>query len=226
MGLVKISGLLSNLGGKFSGSVIQGGKSGLIMRNNNWQAPKQFPKWQAQKASFAVLSQTWRTLTQVQRDAWAAIVASYPATNRFGDSYDPSGFQLYMTLNGTLEAAGQTLLLVPLPPAAVHDVGAVTLDLDGALTLQVTITNVLGANDGIQITASRPQSQGRAFRDGSLSSMIFSSLPATTIFNIETEYLAQWGDYPSGSRIIARVESIREDTGQSGNPQFGIFDVP
>ena len=226
MGLIKLSGLLTDLGGKFNGSVIQRNKAGIIMRNNHWKAPQNFPKWQAQKSAFAVLAATWRTLTQIQRDAWNTAGALYPATNRFGDVYTPSGFQLYTTLNGTLQAAGQALLLVPLIPDIVFDQGANTLLLTVFPTFTVDITNTIPIDNGIQIYASRPLSAGSGIRDGSFSLMLFEDDPIATSFDITVAYLAKFGLPPAGSRVYSKVESIRKDTGQSGNLRFATDIMP
>lgn len=226
MGLIKISGLLTDLGGKFGGSVIQRNKAGIIMRNNKWKRPQQFPKWQAQKSAFAVLAATWRTLTQVQRDAWNTAGALYPATNRFGDVYTPSGFQLYTTLNGTLQAAGQALLLVPLLPAVVFDQGANTLVLLAFPTFTVDITNAIPPNEGIQIYASRPLSPGSGIRDGAFSLMQFEDNPAGAPWDITANYIAKFGLPPSGTRVYSKVESIRKDTGQSGNLRYATAIMP
>lgn len=226
MGLLKLSGLLTDMGGKFNGSVIQRNKAGIIIRNNHWKAPQQFPKWQNQKSEFAVVANGWRTLSDAQRLLWEAMASSYPATNRFGDVYTPSGFQLYMTLNGTLQAAGQTLLLVPLAPAVVFDQGANTLVLGPAPSIIVNITNNMGANDGIQIYASRPLSAGSGIRDGSFSLMLFDDNIAALAFDITALYLAKFGQPPIGTKIFSKVESIRKDTGQSGNIRFADDIMP
>lgn len=226
MGLLKLSGLLTDLGGKFSGSVIQRGKSGIIIRNNHWKSPQQFTKWQAQKAAFAVLSATWRTLTDLQRDAWTTAAPGYPATNRFGDVYTPSGFQLYLTLNGTLQAAGQPILTTPLAPATVADLGSIVITLTALPSIIVLWAFMGGVNDGIQVYASRPLSAGSGIRDGSFSLMGFQDDPLEASLDITIPYLAKFGLPPIGTRVFAKTEIIRKDTGQSGNLRFNSDIMP
>lgn len=226
MPLIKFSGLVSGMKGIGNGSIFSELRGRFYMRTRVGITTKGSPRWLAQQASFAALAGTWRGLSIVEQDAWAAIVGEYPTKDKFGDIRTPSAFELYMRLNGTLEAAGLPTLTLPLLPLAIFDSGFITLGSSLPGTLQVTWTNILTGNARLNIYATNPVSQGRGFQEGKLKLMRTAAPPDVLGIDITTEYLAQYGVITTGSRIYVRAESVRVATGQSGNNKVASLDIP
>lgn len=110
---IKFSGLVTAMKGKAGGSIFSQNKQGAYFRNNRWGGGRKSNRWDAAKNKLSVLSNKWRSLSAEQREAWQAAGANYPFENKFKESYIPSGYQLFMSLNGNLFAHDLPLLNVP-----------------------------------------------------------------------------------------------------------------
>lgn len=103
MASVKYGTIVTELKGKIGGNVFQGGRAAPTLKKLWGYIRKQDQaqlSWNnIKRAEFAVVTQTWRTLTDEQRTSWSAAAPSFPFYNKFGDSYTGTGYQLYMQCN-------------------------------------------------------------------------------------------------------------------------------
>lgn len=113
---IQLSALATDMKGKSGGSVFARNKGGLYFRNNPGAVQKKSISWANQKSRFTALSTSWRALTNEQRIAWEEAAVNYPAQDAWGNSYNPSGYQLYMRLNGTLSSYDFDLISTPASP--------------------------------------------------------------------------------------------------------------
>lgn len=121
---IRLSALATDIKGKSGGSVFSTNAGGTYFRNNPSGTGSKKPGTSVRKQLFASLSQSWRNLTNAQQVAWADAGILYPTTNAWGETRIPKGFELFMRLNGNLQAAGETLLLVPVAPRALPAIGS------------------------------------------------------------------------------------------------------
>lgn len=110
---IKFTGLVSDMKVKANGSVFSKNKQGNYFRNNPSGGGRKTARWDAQKAQFGNLANTYRSLTTEDKEAWNNLAASWPLLNKFGDQYYPSGYQLFMQLNGNLVSKGFRYLTTP-----------------------------------------------------------------------------------------------------------------
>ena len=110
---IKFSALVTSMKGKAGGSIFSQNKQGAYFRNNRWGGGRKSARWDAAKNRLQTMSNAWRLLTAEQREAWQAAAVNYPFENKFKEEYIPSGYQLFMSLNGTLYAQGLPTLSVP-----------------------------------------------------------------------------------------------------------------
>lgn len=110
---IKFSGLVTAMKGKSGGSIFSQNKQGAYFRNNKWGGGRKSARWDRAKVRLTQLSNTWRSLSEQQRQAWQDAAANYPFTNKFGDEYIGSGYQVFMSLNGNLYAHNLPLLTTP-----------------------------------------------------------------------------------------------------------------
>lgn len=122
---IKFSSLVTDMKGKANGSVFSSNRQGAYMRTNKSGGGKKSLSWENSKSRLAYLSTQWKALTLAQREQWNAIAPSYPALNKFNEPYTPSGYQVFMRLNGTLYAQGLPLLTVPNAPRSIPSISEI-----------------------------------------------------------------------------------------------------
>lgn len=124
---IKLSALATDIKGKAGGSVFARNSGGLYFRDNPSGGGRKTPKWAAARSAFASLAGQWRNLTDAQKNAWNAAVDNYNTTGAFGDVRVPSGYELFMRLNGPLNKLGLPLLDVPQAPQPLPEIGNMSL---------------------------------------------------------------------------------------------------
>lgn len=110
---IRLSALATDIKGKAGGSVFARNSGGTYFRNNPSGTGSKKEVAAIQKQKFGTLSTQWRKLTADQKAAWKNAVTDYPTTNAFGESRLPSGYELFMRLNGVLISANLPILNVP-----------------------------------------------------------------------------------------------------------------
>ena len=127
MAKIRLSAIASDMKGKANGSVFATNRGGLYMRNNPKASVKQTAKFGNAKRSLGWVSQQYKNLTDEEMKAWDDMVSSYPTTNAFGEVRIPSGYELFMRLNGVLNASGFPLISVPALPRTQKSLGNVEI---------------------------------------------------------------------------------------------------
>lgn len=125
---IRLSALVSDIKGKSNGSVFSKNNGGIYFRNNPNGGGRKSAKWDKQKSVLSSLSTEWKSLTNEQQEAWNAATTSYPTTDAFGNIRIPSGYQLFMRLNGTLRSMGLPMLAVPNSPRTTPSPGTISID--------------------------------------------------------------------------------------------------
>lgn len=110
---IKFSNLVTAMKGKAGGSIFSQNKQGAYFRNNRWGGGRKSARWDAAKQRLTIMSNAWRNLSTEQREAWESAAINFPFQNKFKDEYIPSGYQLFMSLNGNLYAQNLPTLSVP-----------------------------------------------------------------------------------------------------------------
>ena len=124
---IKLSGLISDIKGKANGSVFARNSGGLYYRNNPSGGGQKTNTWALAKAKLSSLSGKWRNLTADQRIAWNNAVSNYPTVNAFGEPRTPTGYELFMRLNGPLVNLCLPINEIPQNPESFPDLGIVQL---------------------------------------------------------------------------------------------------
>lgn len=106
MAIIKPGPLVSEVRGKIGGVVFARNKGGLYVRNFAAPTQGQFEAREDAKAAFGYLSNLWGSLTQGQRDGWAAYGQSVPTINSLGEEQGLTGLAAFMRGNAILRRAG------------------------------------------------------------------------------------------------------------------------
>ena len=204
--------------GSVNGTVYSRGIGGLYMKNRVSPLNPQSSKQSAVRAQLATLAAAWRSLSDGQRKSFAAQVDNYPATNRLGETYTPSGYQLYMTLNSNLAAAGQSAIDTPIAPVgfspALFDALNLVLTAGAISTGTVDMDDPQGSNETILIEMTGALSAGVSSPSSGLFRRVLVDATETDEFDIGAAYTAIFGVPPVGSRVFARVVKINSLSGQ------------
>lgn len=204
--------------GSINGTVYSRGIGGLYMKNRVKPLNPQSTAQTAVRNQLAVLASSWRGLTDAQREAWGAQADNYPATNRLGETYKPSGYQLYMTLNGNLNAVGESIITAPLTPVDFTVNSFVDLQMDislGALSVATATYNVANAADEVTLVeATGSLSQGVSSPSSSLFKKIQVGAASLDSVDFEVNYVAIYGEPTAGSKVFVKLSRVNTTTGQ------------
>lgn len=208
---IKTSVLLSDLRGKEGNVVFQKSRSGLISREKVNPSNPRTADQQANRALLASVSSGWGALGDEKRKLWDSAVDSYARTNVFGDSYRPTGKNLFTQLNKNRINAGFALIdTVP--------------DKETYTPVGLTAVSILNADEELEITSSSPSvgqkiiyrataslSQGTSFYKGKYRQFAVSAsntpLTSTALY---TAYVAKFGKPVAGANISFELLFVGE----------------
>lgn len=108
--------LLTDARGKLGGTVYSRNPYGPYTRAKTAPLQPRTPSQQLGRTLFAAASTAWKSLTQPQRDAWAAYAQGLQKADSLGRRYNPSGYQTFVTHYRFAQQAGATA--APAPPTS------------------------------------------------------------------------------------------------------------
>jgi hypothetical protein len=101
-----LSPLISDARNKLGGTVFARNRSGPYSRAKVAPLQPRTTSQVANRANFATLSASWKTLTQPQILGWNNAADQQTLTDSLGQSYMPTGLQLFMSCNRNLSSLG------------------------------------------------------------------------------------------------------------------------
>lgn len=160
MAQVKYGALITEIKGKVGGTVFQNGNSGFQMRNKGKYRPGRaladVVKSYRQKQLFSSAIKNWTQMTAINRSSWSALLGTWQFTNRFGDVYNGSPYQIQNACNINAQ-----LLELPMFSAAPNynaafdpNISYANFSLSG--TFNGTIGNAAANGQLIYVEASQP----------------------------------------------------------------------
>lgn len=235
MATLKLSALLTGLAGKIGGTVFQRSKVGFVAKNtpahtliDSASAVGKLKLVMGGKGQviFSLIATLWRALTQGQRATWIAGAVNFPAKNKFGDVYTPSGFQCFMNLNGNLAQNGLATLTNCPVPEAVTNPGELTLAYDPGTGISITPETPLDANHIAIVSSCVKQSAGRGLVAGRLSRIYTSPVAQAFPVQLSVRYSEVFGEEPQvGASYWFKMQYLNINTGEMSIPSFGFISV-
>lgn len=204
--------------GSAGGTVASRNTYGTYFRNKVTPINPKTVAQQLVRQFMALISQSWKGITQVQRDVWNSTTASFQATDIFGDSFSYTGFNLFMRLNRNLLEINEAPIDDAPKPVSVFGFTELSLAVDITLaTLIATFAGAIDADTKVIVTATAPQSAGKSFVKSEYRKIAVLDSADVTPKNLETEYIAKFGSLGSaGSKIFIQFKPISIATGQPG----------
>ena len=224
MAIIKFGMMMTDARGKLGGQVFTKTRSGATVRTKVTPTNPQTAAQQTARAILGNLSTAWRALTEEQRQGWNAAVDGFLKTNIFGDTYSPSGKNLFVGLNANLAQTGSprndvSPTPIEVPAAIILSVGVEIGTAEIVIDFQDAAP---GGNFYMIFQASKPMSAGRFNFSGSYST--FKTVPGTSFpspASLYTSYVDKFGALPVDSKIAFRVFVISKVTGQKSVESVG-----
>ncbi len=154
-----------------------------------------------QRSILSVNAAAWRGLTSTQRAGWNDMALSVVRTDALGQSYTPTGFQAYVSVNNVLAVMGSALISDA--PAVSTPAGLLTATLTGTTsTLSLAYTTTPLTTGAKLIVSAAPQrSAGRSFEQD-FRKIFVSAAAAASPANIFTVFQTKFGTPVTGNKIF------------------------
>ncbi len=201
MARVQYGVIVTELKGKIQGQVFQGGNVGFVLRNKGYTPGISTSQRQSANALLVSQATAWRLLNDTQRAAWAAIVSAWTFTDKFGNSYQGSPFQVFVSYNSTLLSLSQPAVSVPGSPVTPTDPGTVTVAFDDGPDYSIDWVNSGSTNDCLAAFISVPISPGRNLNHLRLIKSYGDSINGVNGIGADAAFVAKFGELPLGATV-------------------------
>lgn len=206
--------------GKIGGHVASKNKAGAYFRTKVTPSNPRSNAQLAIRSALTANAQGWRALTESQRNAWNGAVGDFKKTNIFGDSHNPSGFNLFVRLNTTLANIGEAAITVPPAVASIGYCQGLSVAADAsAHTLILTFAEAIPAGITAVVAATPQLSPGKNFVKSDLRIIGFIDAAETSPRDASADYTAKFGAVSTvGLKITVQVYFVDIASGLSGLP--------
>lgn len=216
---IKFGSLVTDGRGKIGGHVASKNRAGAYLRTKVTPVNPNSTDQQVARGILTGFSQAWRSLTAAQRNAWNGAVGDFARTDVFGDSHNPTGFNLYVRLNSKLAVIGASALTLPPLPSEVSNVvaSALTMTITGSVG-EVAFAPTVPAGMAVIVRATAGVSPGKNFVKSEYRIIDVMAAAATTPEDIWAAYVAKFGSPTAGTKVFVSLETVNITTGQSSTP--------
>lgn len=215
MAKCKFGMMMVDARGKLGGHVFTKARNGATIRTKVTPTNPQTSFQALVRNRLASLSSGWSSLSESDRASWNSGTALFPKTNIFGDTYLPSGKNLYIGLNSNLLNAGSSPL--PVCPAPIEFpeffVDSIALHT-GVLGLAIDVEGGALDNFVVMYEATAPLSLGIGNFSGRFRQILASQDSPADGPTLQTAYQDKFGSYAVGSQIAFRISLISAVSGQ------------
>jgi hypothetical protein len=224
-----LSPLLSQTSGSIGGATGASNRGGNYLRSR--VAPVQ-PRTIAQQGVRALLSSisaSWKALTATEIAGWNSLASSVTLHDSLGNSYTPSGSQLYTGLNINLTNIGESpISSAPAGTPSFPDLLGVTASASAGTPTFAIVPGIGVAPTGFKfyVECTRQVSPGKTYT-GKGAYRFVESFAATAYasLNVEAAYVAKFGALLATQRIGVKVSLIDLTTGFKSIPSTNTLVV-
>ena len=207
---VKLGALIDSVSGKIGGSVGMKGKSGFVFRTKVRPRNPQTSYQTTQRNNVYNLSKQFATLTPAQISDWNETAARLHYKGIYGDTFSPSGINLFLKQNCNTIDFGGTAATDPVHlPATPLPMTLNTVAADAsAHSLIITFSRLLTSGEVAIVEVTAQQSPGVASFKGKyrmLLRLTSANTDLVTGHNCGTTYEARFGTLATGSKISVQV---------------------
>lgn len=231
MASIKYSGVIDEIKGNINGTTFQGGKAGAVVKSKNRRSGgTKLTKADAGRVynprkKIAEIAGRWRNLPDEQRATWNTGAVDFPAVNKFGDVYTPSGYQVFMTLNSQINFAGTAYMDVCPVPATVASLPTITPSVFGSEALLLTLGAAVTSGNAMQIWATQRMAGGKQAPQGFYKLIGYGLNADGTVLDITDNWEDVFGSFILTGRIYFKMRMVNQLTGQTGVWYYTYLDL-
>lgn len=224
-----LSALLTQASGSLGGATAAKNRGGNYFRKRI--APVQ-PRTVAQqnvRSNLATIASSWKTLTADQVAGWNALASTLTLKDALGNSYNPSGINLYVANNRNLSDIGEASIVDP-PSTSISfdDISPLTLDVSAGTPTFTIAPTIEAAPTGFKfLVSATPQLSSGVSYIGQSKYRVVESFAATAFasLNVLTAYTAKFGVLVEGQNIGVKVALVSITTGFKSLPVTALQGV-
>jgi hypothetical protein len=212
-----LSALISQGSASIGGATFSKNRGGNYIRKRVAPVQPRSSAQQAIRATLAALSGQWKSLGASVIAAWTALASTITLKDSLGNSYIPTGNQLFVGLNATLTVCAEPVITAaPAGMPAFPDMLPIAATATaGTPTLAITTSLATAPTGYVFLVRATPQgSAGKAFF-GTSAYRIIGKYAASTFASINALafYNARFGALVAGTKLSVRVTLVQITSG-------------
>ncbi len=226
MATVQYGSLITQLKGKVAGHVFQKGNNVNILRTKGATKNSTTSRKTIALLALAGVTSGWRNLTRTNKLLWTTAASTWPFTDKYGNIYYGSGYQMYVAYNNNLLSIGQSKVLTPAAPTAPTNPGTITVGTHTTSTQTISVPNAGIGTDYMLIFISPYSSPGKNLKSTSLRLAAYINGWSNGTISITTAVFNTYGAVPSGCAFKVRILCRSSLFPLNNFSQDLIFDIP
>ncbi len=205
MARVQYGVIVTELKGKIQGQVFQGGNVGYVLRNKGYVPGVPTTARKFANSRLAANAAAWRSLTDADRTEWANLAPDWIFYNKFGASYQGTGYQIFNSYNTYLANLALSTVSTPGAVSSPTDPGLMEMFTDGVGSLLFERENNGLITEKIAVFGAAPMSAGR--NTNNVRFIKIANFAGNTGVSIDffSNYIQFFPVYAAGQRITIRV---------------------
>lgn len=212
---IKFGAIVTDGRNKIGGHVASKNKAGNYLKTKSSPANPNTAYQSAVRSNFGSLAQSWRGLTQAQRDSWISGAPSFPYTDIFGDTKQLSGFGLYMQLNSNLNSVNAALLTNCPSPSAVSNLSTFSAAFVKGGDFECTfLPSPVPAGHTLVISSTQSIQSGRSYSKSDIRQVQTFAAAQASPAEIRDEWLTRFGSDANLEKAFVGGHLVLLATGQ------------
>lgn len=171
--------------------------------------------------NIAIVSQTWKSLTDAQRQAWQGYAVSFCTTITLYGARTLKAYSAFSRCQHNRLLVGEPMILDPVAPTILTDLQSVYITTLSPTSFIVTVGQEIAPNELVIISATPSMSVGSHPKKNNYKLIRNADLSAVNHIECITEYTAFKGAPVLDAQIGVKVEVINWATGQRGTARVG-----
>lgn len=210
--------LVTRISGKVGGQTFGTSSTGSYIRNTGTPRKAITLAQRSKMSLMSTTSQSWRALTQSQRNVFIAASPEYTYLNRVGETKNYSGYAIYnMLKNNVVNTFSESIspaIPVPLPRFSFTPLTSITFaSYEGDLEI-----NALSAQPGVSYRFFMTKILSAGISAGYKNKYYMHSDPTHMAgvlnINIYNPYFTKWGQPPATGVFYWKIDAVHLATGQ------------